>query len=175
MSPSERYPLFTLSAFSSTETSDDDGDTDGEELLAARAAAKYAGGAADERHSMLKHFFRGDDGPTCSCTPNSLTPPPCSATLPPCPLQVLELWPLLPQLEHFLAMAAVEEGNPNSLASGDKMFVRMFASGGASRLGLIWEEEGDVVAGEGTSDLLGSAHLCVPMKGTHWHHPFLWY
>ena len=152
MSPSERYPLFTLSAFSSTETSDDAGDTDGEELLAARAAAKYAGGgAADERHSMLKHFFKGDDeGPTCSCTPNSLTPPPCSATLPPCPLQVLELWPLLPQLEHFLAMAAVEEGNPNSLASGDKMFARMFASGGASRLGLIWErtEEEEGVAGD---------------------------
>jgi len=164
MSPSERYPLFTLSAFSSTETSDDAGDTDGEELLAARAAAKYAGGgAADERHSMLKHFFKGDDeGPTCSCTPNSLTPAPpaaCSETLPPCPLQVLELWPLLPQLEHFLAMAPArrrrstrteEEGNPNSPASGDKMFVRMFASGGASRLGLIWErtEEEEGVAGD---------------------------
>jgi hypothetical protein len=81
---------------------------------------------------MLKHFFMGEEGdPTCSCTPNSLTPPPppppFSIRTLPCPPHVLELWPLLPQLEHFLAMAAArrrrrrtvekeeERSNSNSL------------------------------------------------------------
>ncbi|PWZ11215.1 hypothetical protein Zm00014a_029256 [Zea mays] len=61
---------------------------------------------------MLKHLFMatatGDEDPTCSCTPNSLTPAPPlfskAAVVLLCPPQVLELWPLFPQLEHFLAM-----------------------------------------------------------------------
>jgi hypothetical protein len=73
---------------------------------------------------MLKHFFMamGEDPATCSCTPNSLTPPPPMPPWPtktvvlPCPLQVLELWPLFPQLEHFLAM----DGTARHTAANDK-------------------------------------------------------
>jgi hypothetical protein len=79
----------------------------------------------DDRHSMLKHFFMamGEDL-TCSCTPNSLTPPPppppptpfSKTVVLPCPLQVLELWPLFPQLEHFLAM----DGTARYTTANDK-------------------------------------------------------
>jgi hypothetical protein len=59
---------------------------------------------------MLRHFFREEDEPTWSCTPNSLrpqqveSPPILLSSMPLWPLHVLELWPLFPQLEHFLAI-----------------------------------------------------------------------
>jgi hypothetical protein len=123
MSPSERYPFVIFSAVSSTETSDDDDDADGEELEApaACAAAQYAD-AGDDRHSMLKHFFMGvGEEPTCSCTPNSLTTPGSLSILRCPPPHVLELCPLFPQLEHFLAMRAgrwtAQETRNNSVES----------------------------------------------------------
>lgn len=86
---------------------DDEEETDGEheevEML----------GEGVTNDSMLKHFFILDVElfPTCSSTPNSLNLSPV-ISMPRRPLHVLELWPLLPQLEHFLVIGgANEEGN----------------------------------------------------------------
>jgi hypothetical protein len=80
------------------DTRDDEEETDGEH----EEAEMLREGVAND--SMLKHFFRlgAELLPTCSCTPKSLNPSPLS--MPRNPLHVLELWPLLPQLEHFLVI-----------------------------------------------------------------------
>jgi hypothetical protein len=80
------------------DTRDDEEETDGEH----EEAEMVGEGVTND--SMLKHFFRlvAELLTTCSCTPKSLNPSPLS--MPRNPLHVLELWPLLPQLEHFLVI-----------------------------------------------------------------------
>lgn len=64
----------------------------------------------EDKHSMLKLFFiaieeeeEDEEEDRSSCTPKSLTP----ATRVPLKLvQVLELWPMFPQCEHFLPISA---------------------------------------------------------------------
>lgn len=65
----------------------------------------------DERQSKLKLFFmgiteededdEGEEDEMSSCTPKSRTTPTTSLA-PFDELQVLELWPMFPQCEHFL-------------------------------------------------------------------------
>ncbi|KAL0345119.1 UNVERIFIED_CONTAM: hypothetical protein Sradi_4343200 [Sesamum radiatum] len=62
-----------------------------------------------DKESRLKLFLMGilmlseeEEETTSSCTPNSLTPPPVLYGTLPEVLQVLELWPMFPQCEHFL-------------------------------------------------------------------------
>lgn len=94
------------------DTRDDEEETDGE-----HEEAEMLGQGAVTNDSMLKHFFRlADDEevlPTCSCTPNSLNPSPLSMRRN--PRHVLELWPLLPQLEHFLVIGDWREGAKEEL------------------------------------------------------------
>lgn len=85
-----------LSGLSSTETreehkEEEDGEEEEEE---------------EGKHSMLKLFFMAREGEAAaaaevrsSWTPKSLSP---AATVPLKLVQVLELWPMFPQCEHFL-------------------------------------------------------------------------
>lgn len=72
----------------------------------------------DDRQSMLRHFLimgkEPDEEDKSSCTPNSFTP---LGRIPLLLLQVLELWPLFPQCEHFLPIILTKTSPPASRAN----------------------------------------------------------
>jgi len=70
----------------------------------------------EDKQSMLKLFFMGIEeegggggggggGIMSSCTPKSLSPP----TVPLKMVQVLKLWPMFPQCEHFLPIITITQ------------------------------------------------------------------
>ena len=60
-------------------------------------------GEAEDKQSMLKLFFMAtEDEDKSSWTPKSLSPPTAVALK---VVQVLELWPMFPQCEHFLPIS----------------------------------------------------------------------
>ena len=89
MRPSDRYPIpiELLSVFSSTVILDEENEEDEED---------------DEgNESMLKLFLMGtqQEEDKSSCTPKRRSP---TKVVPLKDVQVLELWPMFPQCEHFL-------------------------------------------------------------------------
>lgn len=66
----------------------------------------------DDKQSVLKLFFIGIDDKG-NWTPNSLSPPAKTIR----ELQVLELWPALPQCEHFLPISSLQNINRSRINS----------------------------------------------------------